>query len=240
MSSTGGSITIGVLATSAANSLNRLNRDLHLLVAEHDRAEHDVFGQTAGLRLDHQHGLLGAGDDQVQIAVRIDSGHRLVEQVFAVLVADPCRANGTVERGTGDGKRGGDAEHGRHLGVDRRVQRLDRGDDLHLAAEALGEQRPDGPVDQARGQDLAFARAALTTEKAAGDAAGGVGLFLVVDGERQEIFDLGGAFVDDHGHQQHGVVDIDHHGPVGLAGDLASLQGHGLVAELKLFADGSH
>ena len=39
-----------------------------LLVAEHDGAEHLVLGELLGLGLDHQHGVLGAGDDQVERA----------------------------------------------------------------------------------------------------------------------------------------------------------------------------
>ena len=44
-----------------------LDGDLHLLVAEHHGAEHDLLGQALGLRLDHQHGVLGAGDHQVEL-----------------------------------------------------------------------------------------------------------------------------------------------------------------------------
>jgi hypothetical protein len=43
------------------------------LVAEHDRAEHDVFGQFLGFGFHHQHGIGGAGDDQVELAVSISS-----------------------------------------------------------------------------------------------------------------------------------------------------------------------
>ena len=60
-------------------------------------------------------------------------------------------------------------------------------DDLGLVAEALGEQRPDRPVDQARGQHLLLGRPAFALEEAAGDLAGGEGLLLVVHGEREEI-----------------------------------------------------
>jgi hypothetical protein len=63
------------------------------------------------------------------------------------------------------------------------------GDDhLGVAAPAVGEQRPDRAVDQARDQRLLFGRTALALEIAAGNAAGGVGIFPgVVDGQRQEI-----------------------------------------------------
>ena len=61
------------------------------------------------------------------------------------------------------------------------------GDDLRLVAVAFGKQRPDRAVDQARDERLLLGRPALALEIAAGDAAGGEGLFLVIDGERKEI-----------------------------------------------------
>ena len=182
--------------------------------------------------------MLGARDDQVQVAVGPQADDRGVEDIFAVLVADPGRADGSVEGHAGDrqGRRG--ADHGRNLGVDRRVQGLHRRDDLDLVGEALREQGPDRAVDQAGGEDLVLARAALAAEEAARDAASGVGLLLVVHGQRQEVALRAGLLADHHGDQHHGVVHVDEHGAVGLAGDLAGLQGDGLVAELEVFAYG--
>ena len=40
-----------------------------MLVAEHDGAKHDVLCQFLGLGLDHQHGVGGAGDDEVELAL---------------------------------------------------------------------------------------------------------------------------------------------------------------------------
>ena len=60
-------------------------------------------------------------------------------------------------------------------------------DDLGLVAPAVDEQRADRTVDQAGDQRLLFGRTSLALEIAAGNAARGVGLFLIVDGQRQEI-----------------------------------------------------
>ena len=51
----------------------------------------------------------------------------------------------------------------------------------------LGEQRPDRTVDEARGERLLLGGTALALEIAAGDLAGGEGLFLVVHGEREKV-----------------------------------------------------
>ena len=53
--------------------------------------------------------------------------------------------------------------------------------------EALDEERADRPVDQAGGQHLLLGGARLALEEAARDLAGGVGLLLVVDGQREEV-----------------------------------------------------
>ena len=38
------------------------------LVGEHDGAEHDVFGKLLGFGFDHHHRVVGAGDDEVELA----------------------------------------------------------------------------------------------------------------------------------------------------------------------------
>jgi len=46
---------------------------------------------------------------------------------------------------------------------------------------ALREERPDRPIDQARGQDFLLAGPALALEEAARDLAGGKRLLLIID-----------------------------------------------------------
>ena len=74
-----------------------------------------------------------------------------------------------------------------NVGIVLQVMAEHGDDDLRLAAEPVGEQRADRAVDQARGQRLAVGQAAFALEVAAGNAAGGEGLLLVVDGQREEI-----------------------------------------------------
>ena len=89
-----------------------------------------------------------------------------------------------------------------NVGIDLGIDRHHRRDHLHFVEEAVGEQRPDRAVDEARGQRLLLRRTSFALEKAAGDLAGGVGLFLVVDGQRKEVLaglrDLRGLRRDQH------------------------------------------
>ncbi len=99
------------------------------------------------------------------------------------------------------------------------------------------EQRPDRPVDQAATQHLLLGRTALALEEAARDLAGGEGLFLVIDGEREEILTrLGGLCAD--GRAEHdGLAVAGQNGAVGLAGDLARLEDELAAAPVDLLAE---
>jgi len=56
-----------------------------------------------------------------------------------------------------------------------------------VVAIAVGEQGPDRAIDQARDQRLLFGRAAFALEVAARNASRRESLFLIIDGEGEEI-----------------------------------------------------
>src|SRR5262249_8640503 len=100
-----------------------------------------------------------------------------------------------------------------------------------FAVEVGGEERPDGPVDQAGGQDLLGGGAALALDEAAGELAGGVGLLAVVHRQREEVAPLV-VLALDGGHQDDGVPQAADDRAVGLLGDLTGLETEGLLTEL--------
>ncbi len=74
-----------------------LDHRLEVPVAEHHGAEHDLLGQLLGLRFHHQHCVLGAGDDQIELALlHLVDGR--VEHVFVVGEGDARAADRTHER----------------------------------------------------------------------------------------------------------------------------------------------
>ena len=224
------------LAGVAHQFVDRVDRDVGLLVAEHHAAEHDFLAQLLGFGLDHQHGGFGAGDDQVHLRI-LACGLARVQHVLAVDVADAGGADRAAERDAGDRQRGADADHGGDVGIDLGVERQHVDDHLHFVQEAFGEQRTDRTVDQARGQRFVFAGLGFALEEAAGDLAGGVGLLDVVDGQREEILARLGRLGGHHGGQHDGVFDVDDHGAAGLAGDFAGFQDDGLAAPLEGLGD---
>ena len=192
-------------------------------MAEHHGTEHDVLAQLLGLRLNHQHGVGGAGDDQFELGIN-HFVERRVEHVFVIHEADARGADRALERGAGKRQRGGRGHHRQDVGIVLHVVREHGDDDLGLVAPAVGEQRTDRAVDQAGNQRFLFGRTAFALEIAAGNAACGVGFFLIVDGERKEIDAFARRLGRDDGGEHDGLAVGGHHGAVGLAGDLAGFK----------------
>ena len=101
--------------------------------------------------------------------------------------------------------------------------------------ETFGEQRADGAVDQAAGEDFFFALLAFALEKAAGDFACGVGALEIIDSQREEVLTGFHFFIGGNGHQNHGVAHRHFHRRSGLAGDFAGFEGYGVLAVLEGF-----
>ncbi|MNF70112.1 hypothetical protein D3C84_520120 [compost metagenome] len=209
-------------------------------MGEQHGAQHLVFGQLFGLRFDHQHGVFGTGHHHVQTrALQLLVG-RVEDVAQLVVVADASGADRAVERNAGNGQGGRGADHRGDVRIGLLVGRHDGADDLHFVHEAFGEQRADRAVDQARGQGFLLARTAFTLEEATRDAAGGVGLFLVVHGQREEALARIGLLGADHGDQHADVVGAYQHGAAGLTGDAARFEGEGRLTELEFLDNRIH
>ncbi len=79
-------------------------------------------------------------------------------------------------------------------------------------------------------------RPAFALEEAARDAPGGVGLLDVVDGEGKEIPTRHGGLLGAGGDQHHRFAHGDEDRAIGLAGELAGLEGDGMLAIGKRLA----
>ena len=143
-----------------------------LAMSEHDRPEHHVLGQLVGFGFHHVHRVRSARHHHVEIRGG-ELLRRRIQRVPAVDVRDPRRADRTHEGNPRNGQRGRRADHGDDVGIVFEIMRQHGADDLRFVAEALGEQRPDRPVDQPRGKRLLFRGTAFALEKTAGNLSGG-------------------------------------------------------------------
>ena len=185
-------------------------------MAEHDGAEHDVFGELLGLGFDHQHGIRGAGDHQFELGIDHVVDLR-VQLVFAADIADAGRPDRAHEGNAGERERGGRRHQRHHVGLVFEIVAEHGHDDLRLVAIAGHEERPDRPVDEARDQRLTLGRAPLALEIAARDLSGGIEFFLVIDGQGEEIDARLGLRLTNRGGKHHRFAIGRHDGPIGLA-----------------------
>ena len=159
---------------------------------------------------------------------------RRVEHVFVVDEADARAADRAHEGRAGQGERRRRRHHRDDVGIVLLIVRQHGDDHLGVAAPAVGEQRTDRAVDQARGQRVLFGRTAFALEVAAGNAAGRVVFLVVVDGERQEV-DAGLRLLGrDHGGDDGGFAVGGDDGAVGLARDLAGFEGELAATPVEL------
>ena len=199
------------------------------------RTQHRLLGEHAGLRLDHEHGVLCAGDHEIEIRFGERATGR-VEQVFAIAVADTRPADRAGKRHAGQRQRRRCTDHGRDIRIDLGVHRHHGRNDLDLVGEAIGEQRTDGAIDQARGQGLLLRGPALTLEEPARHLARGVGSFLVIDGQGEEGLARIRLAATYGGNQDNGIGHVDPDRTGGLACDLARLEPDRMIPVLEFLA----
>ena len=194
---------------------------LDLRVRDVQRVEDLGLGDLVGARLDHQDGLVGAGDHEVEVG-REEVLLVRVDDEVAVDLADPDRADRLRERDVGDHQRRGGAVHGEDVVGHDMVDRQRDRDELRLAVPALGEERAQRAVDHAGDEGALLAGAALALEEGAGDLARGVHALLDVHRQREEV-DVT-RVAGGRGAQHHRLAGAYDHGAGGLLGHAARLE----------------
>ncbi len=224
----------GVLGSLFSEIDDRADNFLALIVREQHRAKHDILGQFLGFRFDHHHGIAGGGDDEVE---RAGGGGFLlgVERVFAILIADTAGTDRAHERHARDRQRRRSRDHRDNIGLGLAIIAQHVSNDVDLVVEPFREQRAHRAVDQAGDQRLLFGRAALALEKAARDAPGGEELFLIMDGEREEILPVLYRFGSRDRAKHDSFAQRGEDRAVCLTGNAAGFQSEGLSAPLQRY-----
>ncbi len=198
-------------------------------MGELDGGEDDFFGLFLGAGLDHDDSVLVADDHDVDgggCALGIGG----VDDELAIDAADADGANGGAEGNVGESQSGSGGIDADHVGIVFLVGGEDQGDDLGFIAETIREERTDGAIDLAAGEHFFLAGPTFALDEAAGNAAAGVGVLAVVNGEGEEVDSLSGIGRGDCGGQNNGFARGDQCGARGLLGHAAGLKDQPLAA----------
>ena len=186
-----------------------------------DGFKHVGLGDFERATFDHHDGLGRAGNHQLEIGER-QLLERRVQHPVALHATNPNAANWCGKRNFGGVQCERRCEQRQHVGVVFLIGRDDVDEDLDFVFESLRKQRTDGTVDDAAGQDFMIVGAALTLDETTRNLTGGVGLFLVLDGEREK---WEGALIVTHrdGGEHHSLPELYHGGSGGLLGHATGL-----------------
>ena len=171
-----------------------LNSDkhLHLLLSKGERLDEFFFRKFVSGTFDHDDLGFVTDVNEIEIALLTHSV-RWVHNKLAVHTTDTDCADRTCERNVRNTKCCGSAVHRKDVGIVFTISAHEESDDLGVVVVAFREQRTQWAVRHAAGKDFLFGRTAFTLKVATREFASCCGLFLVFNGEWEEvltIFDL--------------------------------------------------
>ena len=228
-----GSKTLLRLTDLGHDAVDKGQHLLDLFVTGADGLHHGLLVDLVGAGLDHNDLLLAGSQGQGQVAVLalLLGG---VQHDLAVHQTDGHTGDGAAPGNIrhGDDQRG--TVHAGYFSGAIGIQAHDGHGHADIVAHILGEQRADGTVDHAGGQDGMLTRAALTAHKAAGNTAGGVQLFLKLHAQGEEINAVTGLVAHGDVAQHAGLAVADHGAAVGQTAHFAGLDHKGAACKGRL------
>ena len=178
-------------------------------MAKLDGIDNGFFFHFLGAGLNHHNAVGGPDHHDVHQAIP----HLAVGGIHHELAVDQShahRADRSEERNVRERQSGGGGVDAAHIGIVIRVGREHKGNDLGLALEAFGKQRPHRPVDHAAGKNFALTGTAFTLDEAAGDASTGVCVLAIINREGKEIDALPRIGIGRRRGQHHVIAQTNH------------------------------
>ena len=204
---------------------------LDLAVPEFDGVHHAIFLDFAGPSLDHDDRLGGADHHQIQLAF-VDFAVSRIDNELIVQQADAHGSDRSMEGNVGNRQRAGCAIDGGNIGIVVGIGRQYQGDHLGIITKSFGKERANGTVDLAADQDFTFTGAAFALDKTSGNSAPGIGIFAVIDGQREKVSPARPRLrVGAGGGEHHILADAHHDGAVCLLGQFSGFKTDGLAVD---------
>ena len=222
-----------LLAANRLYLLLELNDFLDFLMAEQDGIEDDILRQLIGTGFHHHDSIMGTRHRKVQRGL-LPLFLRGIDDKSIIHTSHTHTGNGPHEGDIRYRQGAGGANHRRQF---RRIVLLHgehRGNNLHIIPETLGKQRANRAVNETGAENSITGGTSLPLDESAGNLAGRIHLFLIINRQREEIDPFPG-FCGSRGRHQHHRIAIAHENcAIGLLRHLAVLDGQGASTQLHL------
>ena len=190
---------------------------------ELDRVEDGVFFHFFGARLDHDDPVGSSDDHDVDQAL----AHFVISGIHDELPVDQSDAHcaeGTEKRNVGNRQRARRAVNAEYVRIVIGVGRKNESNDLRLALESFGEHGTHRPVNLPAGEHFALTHAPFALDESAGKPSAGIGVFAVIDSEREKIDAFARVGIG-RGRGEHNIFAEPYNRcPMGLLGELSGFK----------------
>ena len=201
------------------------------VMRKQDGTQHDFFRKLIGFGFHHHHGVIGRGNDEVEVAfgnLRVG----WVQDIFAVQVTHACCADGAHEWNARNGHCSRCSNKRQYIRLIFAIIAKNLCDSVDFVVETFWEQRTEWTVDQTRNQRFLFGRTTFTLKKATGNTAGCGIFFLIVNGEREKILTILHRLCGGNRAKHNSFAERCHNSAVSLTGNFARFECQGLSAPL--------
>ena len=196
---------------------------LDLRVRKFNRVHYRLFFYFFRSGFNHHDGIGGPYHHDVEQTL-IHLGVGGVGDQAAIDQSNAYRSDRSKEWNVRKSKCGGSGINAKNVRIIFVVSGQHEGDDLGFALETVGKHGAHRPVDLAAGEHFALTHASFALDKAAGDASSGIGIFAVVNREREKVDALAGLRIRDCGRQHYVFAHADDGRSVGLLGQFSGFK----------------
>ena len=212
--------------------VDRFDDRANLLVCKLDGAEEIVLSDLFTAAFDHHDGICGAGDDDVHSAGFVLWKRRIADVRPIFVPADADGGDRLFEGNVAQRESGARSANAEHVGVELRVDRKNRRDDLNVVAEAVGEERANWSVDLPRADHGMLGGTSFALDVSSRNFSGGVHLLFKIAGQWKKV-DAFTRFLGGGDGAEHDVLIAitNQRGAVCLLRQFAGFDGHRAPAD---------
>lgn len=213
-----------------------LNNNLLLFMIEYYCVQYLVFVQQLSFRFNYQYSGFSIGNNQIQF-VFFQFVLSWVQYVLVIDVIYVGSINWVIEWNIRQRQCCGSINYCDDIWVNLWVNRNYGGDNLNFVDEVFWEQWVNWVVNQMCDQGFVFVWVVFMMEEVIWDMISSVGMFLIVNGQWEEVLIWFGFFLVNNGNEYCGVIYVNYNSGSSLMSYYVGFQSYGVLVVLEFMND---